>query len=85
MVGHRINYNVRCGEKDKFNNSISSSVTEDCQTQELLLMIDDDESVALADNTEALGDGEALVIQKLKLFFSYLQGPDGSFDCDLED
>ena len=48
MVGHRINYNVRCGEKDKFNNSIrSSSVTEDCQTQELLLIIDDDESVAL--------------------------------------
>ncbi len=56
------------------------------QTQELLLMIHD-KLMAIADNTEALADEEALTENSEAPVesISYLHGADGSFDCDLED
>ncbi len=46
-----------------------------------------DEPMAIADNAEALAYEEALSEDSeapVDIFFSYLQGADGSFDCDLE-
>ncbi len=46
-----------------------------------------EEPVAIADNTDTLADEEALTENSEAPVesFSYLQGADGSFDCDLED
>ncbi len=46
-----------------------------------------DKPVAIAGNTEALADKEALTEDSEAPFenVSYLQGADGSFDCNLKD
>ncbi len=51
------------------------------------MLIIHDQPITIADNTEALADEEALNENSEAPVesFSYLQGADGSFDCDLED